>query len=205
MKAKSIVVALAALLLAAGAAAQGQGQGQSDSARIGILDVRAAIINTAEGKQASAELQSQFAPRQSELDTLRRRIEDLQRRLREGERTLSQEEQGRLLRELNQASRLYQRKEEDLREDLGLAEEEVVQRIGSKMMELVDRYARENGYLVILDVSQQGGPVLYASTQVNITQDIVRLYDQAHPVSASAAPAPGTPRPQPPAQPRPQP
>jgi outer membrane protein len=205
MKVRYLAITLAALLLAVPAAmAQTQGQQEQSAAmKLGILDVRAAIISTAEGRQASAELQSQFAPRQSELDTLRRRIEDLQRRLREGERTLSQEEQGRLARDLNQTSRLYQRKEEDLREDAGIAEEDVVQRIGRKMMELVDRYARENGFTVILDVSAQG-PVIYASNQVNITPEIIRLYDQAHPVSSAAA-QPGQPQPPQPGQPRPQP
>lgn len=210
MKVRFSAMALAALVLVPAVLGQTQGQqnqqGQAPQGRIGILDVRAAIITSAEGKQASAELQSQFSPRQAELDTLRRRIEDMQRRLREGERTLSQEEQNRIARELNQSTRFYQRKEEDLREDLGVAEEEVVQRIGRKMMELVDNYARENGFSVILDVSAQGGPVIYAASQVNITQEIVRLYDQAHPVAAAApAQQPGQARPQQPGQPRPQP
>jgi len=43
---------------------------------------------------------------------------------------------------------------------------------------------RENGYLAVLDTSAQGSPVVYGSSQADITQDVVRLYDQAYPIKA---------------------
>ena len=49
--------------------------------------------------------------------------------------------------------------------------------------------ARENGYSIVLDTSGQNSPILYASNQVDVTQDIIRLYDQAYPVKAGAAPS----------------
>jgi outer membrane protein len=69
------------------------------------------------------------------------------------------------------------------------------------MVDVLDRYARENGFSVILDTSGQNSPILYASNQVDVTQDIIRLYDQAYPVkngAGGAAPAtakPATPKP----------
>jgi outer membrane protein len=58
------------------------------------------------------------------------------------------------------------------------------------MVDVLDRYARENSYVVILDSSTQGSPILFASTNIDVTQDIVRLYDGAYPAKAgSAAPA----------------
>jgi hypothetical protein len=53
----------------------------------------------------------------------------------------------------------------------------------------LDRYARENGFSVVQDTSGQNSPILYASNQVDVTQDIIRLYDQAYPVKTGAAPA----------------
>ncbi len=180
------------------------GQPRERAARVAILNVRQAIISSAEGKQASAELQSQFAARQSELENLRKQLQDLQNRL-QTDRVLSDQERTRLSREFGQLQRLFQRRQEDFQEDLNLAENEVVERIGSKMMEVIDRYARENNLAVVLDVSGQGG-VVFADPSVDITQDIIRLYDQAHPVSATPRPAqqpqpPGQTRPQPPQQP----
>jgi len=64
-----------------------------------VLSVRQAIVTTSEGKQASAELQSQFSARQSELESMNKKVNDLRQRLQAGQNTLSQEEQGRLTRE----------------------------------------------------------------------------------------------------------
>jgi outer membrane protein len=176
---------------------------------VGVLDVRGAIVATAEGKQAQAELQSQFAPRQAELENIKKQIDDIQKRLEAGQRTLSDDEKARLARQADLLSRRGQRLQEELREELQAAEGEVIDRIGRKMREVLDRYARENGFTIIFDVSSQAG-IVYATNTIDITQDIVRLYDQAHPIRG-AAPAqprpqtqPGTPAQKPPAQKPPQ-
>jgi outer membrane protein len=74
-----------------------------------------------------------------------------------------------------------------------------VDRIGRKMLDVVDRYARENGITMVLDSSVQGGSLLYRSESVDITNDIVRLYDQAYPVkpATAATHAPAAPKPAP--------
>ncbi len=211
MKANSILTATAALLLAPAAWAQSGGAVPPAAAapsKIGVLNVRLAIVSSAEGKQASAEMQSQFAPRQTELENLRKQIQDVQTKLNAN--TGTDEERTRWQRQGESLSRIFQRRQDDLREDLQNAENEIVDRIGRKMMEVVDKYARENGYSVLFDVSAQATPVIYASNQVDITQDIIRLHDQANPVRGAAPAAgsgalPGQARPKPPVQKPPQP
>ncbi len=195
-------IVLSVLLLAAAVGAQAQGGGSSAApvtAKVGTLNVRQAIVGTAEGKQASAELQSQFSARQTDLENMRKQIEDLQSRLRNGERTLSDEEKARLTRQGELMSRQFQRKQDELQEDLNAAQAEVIDRIWRKMQEVLDRYARENGYSLVFDISGQNSPVIYNAGQAELTPDIVRLYDQAYPVKG-AAPTPAAPKP---AQPKP--
>ncbi len=205
------VAGLCLLLLVPMAGALAQGSPSAPAAvatKVGILNVRQAIVSTAEGKQASAELQSQFAGRQHELENLNKQIEDVRNRLRTGERTLSDDEKTRLTRQGELMARQLQRKQDDLQEELNAAQSEVIDRIGRKLQEVLDRYARENGWTVVLDTSGQNTPVIYASSQNDVTQDIIRLYDQAYPVKTGAQAAPAQPRQQPaqarPAQPPPQ-
>ena len=211
MNVKRAVLAAAALLLAPAAQVYAQAGSAPASAgqKIGILNVRQAVFSTAEGKQALAELQSQFAPRSNELDGLRKQIEDIQNRLTAGSRTLSDEEKLRLQKQGELATRQAQRKQQEFEEDAQAAQGDVLDRIARKMDDVLNRYARENNFTVIIDVSTQN-VVVFAAPQTEVTQDIVKLYDQAYPVKAGAAPAPaqpGTPRPpakQPPAQKPPQ-
>jgi outer membrane protein len=202
MKIRFAVPALAAFLLMPSVWAQ-SGAAAPANPKVGVINVQVAIGSTAEGKQALAEMQSQFAPRQTELDNLRKQIEDLQTRLRTASNTLSDDEKARLAREGDQLTRTYQRKQQDFQDDGTEAQRDVIDRIGRKMIDVLDKYAKENGYSVILDTSGQQTTVLFAAPTVDVTQDIIRLYDQSYPVKNASSAKPAAPRPaapRPPAQ-----
>lgn len=210
MKIRLAVPALAALLAVPAVWAQSPGAASAAApAKVGTINVQVAITSTAEGKQAAAELQSQFAPRQSELDNLRKQLEDLQTRLRTTSNTLSDDEKARLAREGDQLQRTLQRKSQEAQDDYNEAQREVIDRIGRKMIDILDKHAKEGGYALIFDTSAQNSPVIYAANQTDVTQEIIRLFDQAYPVKAAstkpAAPRPATPKPaaQQPAAPKP--
>src|ERR1700680_1981949 len=176
--ARGLWAALAALLMfpaAAVLAQTGAGAAGAVPTKIGVINVRQAIVATAEGKQASAQLQTQFNPQQNDLENMQKQIQDLQSRLSNGARTLSDDEKARLQRQGELLAREFQRKQDDMNEEVTAAQGDIVDTIGRKMLDVLDRYSRENGYVVVLDSSAQGSPVVYGSTQVDITQEIVRL------------------------------
>ena len=204
LRSKGSWVALALLCAAPVTGLRAQaGAAAAAPAKIAVMNVRNAIVATAEGKQAQAALQSQFAPKQNELQSLQKQIEELQTKMNEGARTLSDDAKAKMQRDGEMLSRRLQRGTDDLNEELQAAQGEIVDGIGRKMLEVLDRYSRENGYTIVLDTSAQGSPVVYGSAQSDITQEIVKLYDQAYPLKggapAASTPAPTTPRPATPA------
>jgi outer membrane protein len=183
------MAALAAASLLTTGAAWAQGTAAAGSAapgKVGVINIRQAIVATAEGKQASAELQSQFAPRQTELENLNKQINDLRQRLSASTGKLSAEEEARLTKDGQRLTAQFDRKQTEFNEDINAAQGEVIDRIGRKMVDVLDRYSRENGYSIVLDSSAQNTPILYASNQIDVTQDIIRLFDQAYPIRAGA-------------------
>jgi outer membrane protein len=58
------------------------------------------------------------------------------------------------------------------------------------VMLVVAKYATENGFAIIIDVSSQQTPVLWAANGIDITKEIVDMYDKNAP--AAAAPKSGT-------------
>jgi len=196
-------LSVACLLGTAAVRAQGTvAAGSASGAKVAVINIRLAIASTAEGKQASAELQSQFAPRQNEVENLNKQINDLRQKLAAGTVTLSDEEKQRLQTQGQRLAAQLDRKNNELNEDAQAAQGDVVDRIGRKMMDLLDRYSRENGYSVVLDSSAQNSPILFASSSIDVTQEIIKLYDQAYPIKAAgttpaAKPAATTPKPAP--------
>jgi outer membrane protein len=209
MKIRVLGTVLAVLLMTPAIWAQAAGAAPQGPTKIGVINVQAAIASSAEGKQAGAELQSQFAPRTAELQNLQKQIQDLQARLQAGQTTLSDEEKARLQRQGDLLSRSFQRKQQEFQDDTTEAQQDVVNRIGRKLVDVLDKYSKDNGYGIILDTSSQQTSVIYASNQIDVTQDIIRLYDQSYPVKNGAGaatpsstrpattpkPAPATPKP----------
>jgi outer membrane protein len=186
-----LTAALAAASLAGTASVAAQSApaaGSTAGTKVGVLNVRQAIVSTAEGKQASTELQGQFASRQTELENLNKQINDIRQRLQTNGDKLSQEEAVRLQRQGEAMQKQLTRKQEDYQEDVNASQQEVIDRIGRKMMDVLDRYARENAYTAIFDSSAQGAPI-YVSNGVDVTPEIVKLYDQAYPAKAAATAA----------------
>lgn len=208
MKIRYVIPALAALL--AVPAVWGQTSTASMraadapvAAKIGTINMQVAITGTSEGKQAAAELQSQFAPRETELSNMQKQIEDLQTRMRTTQNTASEDERARMQRELDLMTRQFQRKQQDSQDDFQAARQDVIDRIGRKLIDVVDKYSKDNGYAVVLDTSSQQTPVIYGAPTVDVTQEVIRLYDQAYPLKAAST-TPSKPAATKPAAPKPQ-
>jgi outer membrane protein len=182
-----MAVCAGALLIVPVIQSQVSSGGGPAPSKVGIISMQSAIIATAEGKQASAELQTQFAARSTELQNLQKQLEALQAKIQSP--TLSEPERAKLQGDGDRLSRVYQRKQQYFQDDLNNAQQEIGGNIGRKLLDVINQYARENGYAVILDTSAQQTPVVYGAAQVDVTQAVAKLYDQGHPPKATAAPA----------------
>ncbi|HLW82114.1 MAG TPA: OmpH family outer membrane protein [Candidatus Acidoferrales bacterium] len=183
-----LVAAFAAVLAVPAAHAQASSATAARPEKIAVISLQEAIAGTAEGKQASQQLSAQFAPRRNELASISKQVQDIQQRLQAGQTTLSDDAKAELQRQGTELQRRGQREQQDLQEDMNDASQEAINRIGGKMMTVLDKYAKEHGYSVVIDTSAQNTPVVYASTGVNITQEIIKRYDATYPAK-SAAPA----------------
>lgn len=192
----SLLTVLAALLVIPGAWAQAAASSEAPS-KVAVISLQEAVIGTSEGKQASQQIQAQFAPRQNELTGLGKQIQEINQRLQAGANTLSDEEKARLQHQEQELQRRGQREEQDFQQDQSDASQDAINRIGQKLMPILQKYAQQNGYSVVIDTSAQNTPVIYSATQIDITKAIVKLYDDAYPVKTATPPAshPGTGKP----------
>jgi outer membrane protein len=193
---RAAALTLACFLGTTAVHAQNAAAGPS-ATKIGVINILQAISSTAEGKQAATDLDVQFASRQRELETLDKQVNDLQQRLSTGQTTFSDEERARITTQGSRLAQRLDRKKNEYQEDLNTAQREVVNAIGRKLVDVLDRYAQENGYATVLDSSSQNSPILYASKNIDLTQEIINRYDQAHPAKSVTASPTNKPAPSP--------
>ena len=196
MLSNTTIVALAlGLGLTASSTARAQGAsapaaGSPAPTKVGIVGIQEAIGATNEGKKEMEALQKRFAPKQGELKALNDEVENLKKQYQAQEAKLSDEEKGNRAKVIEAKSKTLQRSAEDFQNEVQQAEQDVLNRLGGKMLDVMSKYAAANGYGLILDVSNpQTTPVLWASETTNITQALVNAYNAQSPVAAPARPA----------------
>lgn len=165
--------------------------------KIGIIHIQNAIVSTKDGQKAAGELQARFDPKRKELEQKQNEIASLRDQVQKGSNTMNEDAKQKLVRDIDAKTRAFNRETEDAQSEYDQEQNKVLQQLGQKMMAVIDKYARDNGYAVILDVSNPQTPVLYAANGIDITNEIVALYDKNAPsAGAPAAAAPATtPRP----------
>jgi outer membrane protein len=182
----SIVLGTFAFAQGAAAPAAGTATTGEVPTKIGVVNIQQAISESAEGKKEIDGLQAKFAPKQVELKGLNDDVENLKKQYQAQAEKLSDEEKGRQAKAIDTKQKALQRNYEDAQAEFQQAEQDVINRVGAKMVSVLEKYASANGFAVVLDVSNpQTSPVLWATQGTVITKELVDAYDKANPSGAS--------------------
>jgi len=150
---------------------------QSSPGKVGIINVQTAIISTRDGQVAVKELQDRFNPKQKQLQDLQSEIQSLQQQLQRGSNIMGEEALRKLRQDIDDKQRALQRDSEDAQMEFDQQQQRVFAGISQKMQNVIDKYAREQGYVLIVDVSSPQSNVLYASNSIDITKEVIAAFD----------------------------
>ncbi len=150
----------------------------SGQTKIGVVNFQKAILDTAEIKKASTDLQNKYKPRQDALDKVQRELNDIQTQLQSANGKLSPQGEADLQARGQRKQREAERLSQDLQDDVNNERNTILQRAGTRMTEVVKKMMDDKGLDVIIDVAQA---IAFKPT-VDLTNDAVAAYDKAYPV-----------------------
>ena len=178
--------------MAGAVAAFGQApSGLTAGGKIALIDMNTAITQTQEGQQKAKELEAKFAPKSTGIKEKQQKITDLRSQLSRGSNTMSDDARRKLMRDIQSTERDLKRETEDAREEFGQEQGKLANEIGTKLLATIQKYSIDKGLPLVLNVSALPNlSVVFALNELNITEDIVKLYDQEHPVPGSSSSAP---------------
>jgi outer membrane protein len=155
--------------------------------RIAVVDMQRALNECDAGKKAKDQVKAKFEKSQ---DDLKRQREDLDRRKEEYERkamVLKEEERRNLEKDLEARSLEFKRKFEDFQRDLKRTDAELTSSIVEDLYGVVRDYGAKNTYSLVLEASS--GVLLYNDRAVDVTDEIVKIYNASPKRGASSKPA----------------
>jgi Skp family chaperone for outer membrane proteins len=164
--------------------------------KVGIIQAQAALLGTKDGQRALNELNKKLEPTKAALDKKATTIRELTDKLQRGGNAMADAAKAELNRNIADLTKAYNRDMEDAQAEADQENRKMFDELTGKITKVIDSYAQANGYTLILNVSDQNTPVLYASNNTDITAEVIALYDKTYPVAAPAAapkPAPTTP------------
>jgi len=161
-------------------------------AKIAIIQFQQAVGATNEGQRDFAELRKKFEPKQTQLKTQSDEIDGLKKQLQTQSATLSESARAELTRQIDDKTKSLQRSAEDAQNDFQTEMGETYQKLAEKVYQVVQAYASQSGYTLVLDASAQQSPVLWANQGTDISQAVVEAYNQKSGIPAQSATAPST-------------
>jgi outer membrane protein len=163
--------------------------GAAQTQKIASIDMQQALIGTKDGQKAVNDLRAKFGPKDQELQKRGQELQAKQDQYRKTMNTISEEAKATLEREIDSMTRGLQRDSDDAKQDMDQDQQRVLQELGAKIMQVVTKYATDNQYAVVFDVSGQPNNILFASSTTDITRDVIALYDKSAPTTPTAPPA----------------
>lgn len=146
-------------------------------AKIAVIAFQVAVAQTNEGQRNFADLQKKFDPRREQLKKLSDEVDAMTKQLQTDEAKLTPAEQQSRATAIDNKKKQLDRDAQDASSDFQQEMQDIYNNLASKVYDVMQSYAELHGYTLVLDVSQQQSPVLYASTATNITKEIIDAYN----------------------------
>lgn len=145
--------------------------------KVAVINLQRAVLESAEIKKASADMEAKYKPRTNEIDQLQKDLANISQQLQSGAEKLSQEAQADLQSQGQRKQRDLQRVQDDLQADVNRDRQDILAKSTQKMSEVVKKIAEEKGYDLVLDTSN----AVYFKGALEITNDAIAAYDKAYP------------------------
>src|SRR5262245_61398471 len=162
-----------------GVAQQPAPAASASTVRIAYIDVQRVLARSSAGVAAREQLEREKALMQKEMDGRRVELEKLRDELEKKGPLMTadarREKQEGFERKRRDAARMM----DDFQKELEKKEQMLLQRVLQELSGVIERVGKEKGYYMI--VEKRGASVLYASADADLTDEIIRAYDQAAP------------------------
>ncbi|MBZ5577574.1 MAG: OmpH family outer membrane protein [Acidobacteriia bacterium] len=145
--------------------------------KIAVVNLQRAVLESAEIKKASDEMEVRYKPRTTEIEQLQKDLANISQQLQTGGEKLSPQAQSDLQSQGQRKQRDLQRLQDDLQADVTRERNDILSKSTQKMGDVVKKIAEQKGFDLVLDTSN----AVYVKPAMEITDDVIAAYNLAYP------------------------
>lgn len=157
--------------------------------RFAVVDMQRALLDTNDGRRAKAQLKKLFEARQEQLNSRQEALKRMKEDIEKQKNVISRDALEKRMTEYQAEFVKLQQNYLEYQQELAQKEAELTKSILVNLQGIVSHIGDSGEYDAILDQ----GAVVWARTQYDITGQVIREYNTAHPGSAAPATTPATP------------
>jgi len=175
MKGRSLGLAVIAGAVLVGGSGAGA-QAPAAAPRIGYIDLARVLARSSAGVAAREQLEREKAAMQKEMDTKRQELDKLREELEKKGPLMTADTRRDREEAMERKRRDATRLADDFQRELGRKEQQLAQRVMQDISGVIERVGKQRGYYLVLERARAG--VLYSSPEADLTDDILKAYDQ---------------------------
>lgn len=145
--------------------------------RIGYVDVQRVVSESAAGKRAYAEIESQVKQKQEQVNREGQKLKAQQQALEKEQLTLTDAQKRAKQREFEKKVQAYQQLAATAQRELSDLEAERTNKVITDIRSVIREVAQQEKLLLVLQKNEQLQPVLYAADGPDLTDKVIKAYD----------------------------
>jgi outer membrane protein len=157
------------------------------SSKVAVIAFEVAVSKTNDFQVKLAELQKKWGPKQAQLKAQGDDVDNQTKQLQAQGATLSDAERATRAKAIEDKRKVLERSFEDARTQYQQEMQGILGSVEQKFFDVMREYVEKGGFTLVLNISPQNSPVMYAIETTDITAPVVDAYNVK---SGIAAPPP---------------
>lgn len=168
-----------------------QSAAKAGATKLAWVDLEQAIFSCDEGQKEFSDVQKFVDDKNAELESMRKEAESLRNQLSVQGPKLTDEARMDLEDQVDTKNTLLQRFQQDTQKEIDNKRVRATNYLGRRMQQVVEGVAKEKGLTAVFFFNASRDA--WFDPSLNITEEVVKAYNQKFPVSSAKAPASAAP------------
>jgi outer membrane protein len=156
--------------------------------RIGVINVERLVQESALGKEAFNRVKRLNDQKKEEADKLSKELREMEQKLADQGSALAEDKRDELQKSYQEKAIAFKRFQDDANRELETAQKKELSELERRVFPVINQVGKEKGYTLIFNKFQSG--LVYADDSVDLTDDVLKVFNTTVAVPAAGAKKP---------------